>query len=211
MCPQEERKVKPGTLAGYCQAVSRGLKFLASRGKDTDDGQAYLRSLTARYQREAAASAKTWQELSWANKWLHWQEILKVVKDQEETYESQIRQLDRAVESQKYAALLLYTVVPPGRAKEYRTLKFQYHPGPLTLTENAGNVLHFGPQVAMLQITEYKNSKHLGAQNIDLSAIDFFVKHLEGFLERDRPHLLRGNTDHGYLFVVSISIMQLIM
>ena len=77
---QEERKRKPGTLAGYCQALTRGLKYLAAaQGVDTNEAQAYIRALNSRFQREAAATQKTWQELSSANKWLHWEEVLKVV------------------------------------------------------------------------------------------------------------------------------------
>ena len=77
-----------------------------------------MRCLTSRFQKEAQASPKSWQQLSWEKKWLHWEEILQVVKEQQEEYESQVRPLNRAVESQKYAVLLLYTALPPGRAKE---------------------------------------------------------------------------------------------
>lgn len=199
---QEERKIKPGTLAGYCQAITRGLKFLSAMGKETDVAQEYLRSVTTQFQKEAAANTKTWQELSWQNKWLHWEEILKVVKDQRSEYESQVRPLSRAVESQKYLVLMFYTMVPPGRAKEYRTLTIEQHSGPFQPTCKGSNVLHYGPQVAMLQVGEYKNSKTLGTQHIDVSTIDILRVHLDDYLERDRPLLLRGNTEHGYLFVV---------
>ena len=64
------------------------------------------------------------------------------------------------------------------------------------------NVLHYGPQVAILEVGEYKNSKFLGTQHIDLSSIDYLTAHLEDFLEKDRPLLLKGGGDHGHLFVV---------
>ena len=205
---QEERKRKPGTLAGYCQALTRGLKYLAAaQGVDTNEAQAYIRALTSRFQREAAATQKTWQELSWANKWLHWEEVLKVVEAQQDLYETQLRPMDRAAESQKYMALLLYTAVPPGRAKEYRTLKMQHHAGPFQSTgQGPSNILHYGPNVAMLQVGEYKNSKYMGVHNIDISTIDFLQSHLDDYLERDRPLLLRGHPDHSYVFVVRNSI-----
>ena len=204
---QEERKVQPGTLAGYCQVINMGLKFLAvQEGLETADAQQYIRSLTSRFQKEASTSPKSWQQLSWENKWLDWEEILKVVKDQQELYESQVRPLDRAVESQKYATLLLYTTVPPGRAKEYRTLRIQRHSGPFKSNgKDRSNLLHYGPQVAMLQVGEYKNAKHLGTRHIDLVPVEVLTSHLHDFLERDRPLLLKGNPDRGYLFVVSNS------
>ena len=180
------------------------LKYLAVQGTETDEAQAYLRALTNRFQKEAAATTKSWQELSWENKWLHWEEVLKVVKAQRDVYEEQLRPMDRASESEKYTVLLLYTAVPPGRAKEYRTLKLQRHSGPFKPTsQGPANILHYGPNVVLLQLGEYKNSQYLGTQNIDISTIEYIQPHLEDFLERDRPLLLRGEPDHSYLFVVS--------
>ena len=57
----------------------------------------------------------------------------------------------------------------------------------------------------MLQVGEYKNAKHLGTRHIDLVPVEVLTSHLNDFLERDRPLLLKGNPDRGYLFVVSNS------
>lgn len=112
--------------------------------------------------------------------------------------------MNRAVESQKYAVLLQYTALPPGRAKEYQTLKLQRHAGPYISDgkEHHTNILHYGPRVAILEVGKYKNSKFLGMRHIDLSSIDYLTAHFEDFLEKDRPLLLRGGSDHGHLFVV---------
>ena len=130
------------------------MKYLAAtKGMETDEAQAYLRTLTNTFQKEAAAGHKTWQELSWGKKWLHWEEILKVLKAQQDIYESQLGPMERATESQKYMALLLYTAVPPGRAKEYRTLKLERHAGPFQSNgPTPANILHYGPMVTMMQV-----------------------------------------------------------
>jgi hypothetical protein len=67
----------------------------------------------------------TWQHLSQASKWLHWKEVLAVVKQQREVYEAAATSLCRAREGLRYAVLLLYTCLPPGRSLEYRMLQFR--------------------------------------------------------------------------------------
>ena len=50
-------------------SITKALKFLAVEvDKDTDEAQAYVRCLTNRLQKEAQASPKSWQQLSWGKK-----------------------------------------------------------------------------------------------------------------------------------------------
>ncbi len=188
-----------------------GLKYLqAERRGSTDKAQSYVRELVKRYQLQAAGDrAKSWQELSARKKWLHLEEILQVVKTQREAYESQIDPALRARESQDYAVLLLYTAIPPGRAKEYRTLQLQVHKaGELMHVVHQGkrdNALHISEDgaSALLHLQDFKNVCSTGRQTVDLSTTDYLLSHLHDFVCRDRTFLLRGNSSHNYLFVVS--------
>jgi hypothetical protein len=55
------------------QAITRALKFPAvHEDKDINGAQTYMRYLTSRFQKEAQASRKSWQQLSWEKKRLHW-------------------------------------------------------------------------------------------------------------------------------------------
>ena len=161
----------------------------------------YLRQLTNSYQKKARKERPTWQQLSAANKWLHWEEVLEVVKVQHETMESQVKPALRAPESQKYTVLLLYCAVPPGRAQEYRTLKVQLGTTPHQPTTGMENIMHYGPQT-ILELGSFKNRENFGHQVIDISHIEFLVSHLGDYIKKDRPILLKSNTDHGFLFMV---------
>lgn len=200
---QEERGNQPGTIAAYCQVLTRGLKYLASKGEDAAEGLEYLKGLTTRYQRQAEtgkSASNSWQRLSQNKKWLHWEEVLEVLKLQRAVYEVQHTPVAKASESQKYLALLLYCVVPPARAEEYRTLKIRHGTRPGTKITKE-NVLHFGTTM-VLELAEFKTSKSVGVQTIDISEYEFLTSHLDAFITRERASLLKGDTDHGFLFMV---------
>ena len=127
--------------------------------------------------------------------------VLEVVKVQHETMESQVKPALRAPESQKYTVLLLYCAVPPGRAQEYRTLKVQLGTTPHQPTTGMENIMHYGPQT-ILELGSFKNRENFGHQVIDISHIEFLVSHLGDYIKKDRPILLKSNTDHGFLFMV---------
>ena len=179
----------------------------------TDQTQWQLRGYINKHQRDAECHrAKSWQELSAKNKWLHWEEVIEVVRCQREEYESETRPDLRAVLSQDYAQLLLYTSLPPGRAEEYRTLRLKVYTGsetvcPATTSTERTNVLHMsenGSQ-ALMEIGKHKTVSSAGRQLIDLRSTDYLVAHLLDYVHKDRPLLLQGREDHGYLFMVSHS------
>jgi hypothetical protein len=61
---QNERKSGPGNLIAYLTAVIRAVKYIQCPGSEE--------------------ILDTWQHLSQASKWLHWKEVLAVVKQQRE-------------------------------------------------------------------------------------------------------------------------------
>ena len=178
----------------------------------TQEAKTFLRSVVNISEREAENSRdKTWQDLSGKKKWLHWEEVIKVVKQQRDDYESETEAKLRAKESQNYAILLIYTMIPPGRGEEYRTLKVhmcdsateESHRG-----KSLTNVLHISQDgsTAKLQIGKYKTNSYMGQQTIDISGIDPLVPHLLDYIQVDRQVLLQGKKDHHFLFMVSIML-----
>ena len=201
--------MQPGTISGYCQAFNRGLKYLVAQDVDAEESLAYVRELTNTYQKQATKGHQSWQQLSRANKWLHWEQVLEVMKAQREVYESQIKPELRAFESQRYAALLLYCAVPPARGEVYRTLKIRINSEPAE-TSGSENILHYGrEQMFVLELGKFKNSKHMGVQNIDISNIEFLTSHLHDYINRDRPILLKDSIDHSFLFMVGEEYFEL--
>ena len=201
-------------MTAYCQAFLHGLKFLQAEGcASTDQTQWQVRGYINKYQRDAECHrAKSWQELSAKNKWLHWEEVIEVVRCQREEYESETRPDVRAALSQDYAQLLLYTSLPPGRAEEYRTLQLKLYTGsetvcPATTSTEPKNILHMSENgsEALLQIGKHKTVSSAGRQLIDLRSTDDLVAHLLDYIHKDRPLLLQGREDHDYLFMVSHS------
>ena len=167
----------------------------------------YVRELTNDYQKKASKERPTWQQLSAANKWLHWEEVLEVVKVQNQAMESEVKPTLRAPQSQKYTILLMYCAVPPGRAQEYRTLKLQVGTSPQQSPSGTENILHFGVQV-VLELGSFKNRKHMGLQAIDITQIEFLVSHLDEYIRRDRPVLVNSKTDHGFMFMVRLHMQN---
>lgn len=158
-------------------------------------------------QKAENARPKTWQDLSASNKWLHWEEIIEVLKTQRDVYLSEIAPKARAQESQDYAQLLLYTAIPPARAQEYRTLQLRMlHTcdKPHSRSSTPVNILHISEDgsTGYLEIANYKNAAYSGRQIIDISNIDYLLSHLVDYVNKDRTLLLLGKKDHHFLFMV---------
>ena len=61
----------------------------------------------------------------------------------------------------------------------------------------------------VLELGKFKNSKHMGVQNIDISNIEFLTSHLHDYINRDRPILLKDSIDHSFLFMVGEEYFEL--
>ena len=159
---------------------------------------------------------RTWETLSKRKKWLHWEEVMEAVKSQRDAYEAASRGLPRAKESVRYALMLFYSCLPPGRAQEYRTLKFrrcrrdEMRPTAPTPENRKSNVLFITDEGdrASLYLGQFKTSKTRGAQKISLDELDYFLRHIHRYLTKHRPRLLALQSasnppQHDYLFVVS--------
>jgi hypothetical protein len=185
-----------------------GLKYIQdAKAICTEHAQRYTRKLVTRYKKEAEATRDhTWQDLAAKSKWLHWEEVIEVVKAQREAYETATSPQERARESQRYAQLLLYTTIPPGRAEEYRTLELNMGGNQTQMPHrHQRNILHVSQDghKAVLEIGKYKNSRYHGRQRLDISDVDYLVPHLLRYIKEDRPLLLQKRKDHLYLFMVS--------
>ena len=120
-------------LVAYITATIRVIKFF---GTDVpEDLLTTYRTWSSHYDRKRSAARRgmqTWQNLSQQSKWLHWKEVISVVREQREEYEAARTSI---AEDFRYAVLLFYTCLPPGRSKEYRCIQFRLHPTVPTPTE----------------------------------------------------------------------------
>lgn len=104
--------------------------------------------------------------------------------------------------------LLLYTVIPPGRGREYRELKFLYHDADIDLHAHGSkleNVLHFSEYYgkAVLNVADHKTSSAFSPQ--DITIMDpVFLTILNEYVTRYRCTDLRN---YDYLFKVSAVVM----
>ena len=207
----QESGSKPGTIAAYGQGLLHGIKYIeAVKCIRTEHAQKCVRQVIQQFQRKAEnAREKSWQDLSARKKWLHWEEIIVVLKAQRDTYLAEIAPKPRAQESQDYAQLLLYTAIPPGRAQEYRTLqlrRFDTCEKPHNRSSPPINILHISEDgsTGYMEIADYKDAAHSGRQIIDISNVDYMLSHLVDYVNKDRPVLLQGKKDHHFLFMVSM-------
>jgi hypothetical protein len=108
---------------------------------------------------------------------------------------------EKARESQEVLLAMLYTYLPPARGREYATMTVSDNQ---TLTGNCMYVDGEKLEAGML-ISHYKTERTYGPQSFILKGKEFrpLVKHLKIFLKQ-RQTLLRGNPDHGHLFIVSL-------
>jgi len=208
---QRQRKSSPGNLFSYCLCFSRVLRFLKSDTSKVKAVQGWCRS----YQKAYENKDRSWQRLSAQKKWLAWADVLQVVKQQKESYESSGGcELTRARESQKYTVLLLYTCIPPARSKEYRELKVTHTLSNLILWQPQDDpvsnwlVVQSDHSKAILYLGSHKTSRRTGPNKVELRSSDstgILFEQLLGFVFHDRDILLRGSrspeTNH-WLFVV---------
>ena len=164
-------------------------------------------------------AAQSWQEMSDKKKWLHWEEILEVVKKQRLAFESAQPGLPVAQESVRYLALLFYTCLPVARSKEYRLLTYQtcldenLKKSVPTPTNKDTNVLFISETASSmgLYFGAYKTKSSLGPQKILLQTehallMDHIIEYLykQRSVLRDQPGGSQG--EESFLFLVSYLI-----
>ena len=200
----------------YIQVAQRAVRHTAP-AQQSEVQQTYrkwIRNYDGEKQKDEAE--RTWENLSQQKKWLHWEEVIEVVKSQRDEYESASTGLTQAKESVRYALLLFYSCLPPSRAQEYRTLKFErcrqddLRPTASTPENKKSNVLFITDEGdrAALYLESFKTSKTRGAQKISLDDLGYFLRHVHRYLTKHRPRLLALQSasnppQHDYLFVVS--------
>ena len=212
---QKERKSTPGNSITYLTAALRAVAYNGSAPAGV--AETYRKwSAHLSHKRDVDRKARqSWEELSSQSKWLHWKEVVEVVKEQRDEYERACSALARAREGLRYAVLLLYTCLPPGRSLEYRTLTFQrcecreLIPCVPTPADPTLNVLYTADDRRQggLYLGAFKTVGSAGAQKISLGdAHGYFLAHIDRYIDRLRPRLLRLQPEeerkHAYLFVV---------
>ena len=99
-----ERQSSSGNQFAYCLSFLRAMRYLKSDSDTIKTVQQWCRT----YQKAYECKDRSWQRLEAEGKWLAWDAVLEVLKQQRELYESSGPcELTRAQESQKYTVLLL--------------------------------------------------------------------------------------------------------
>ena len=135
-------------------------------------------------------------------------EVLDAVRLQKELFERATGSRRRAQESQKLLAVLFYTALPPGRAKEFQTLHVATHdtlPRPVVDQERP-NRLHIttdGTQ-AYLLLADYKTHKCYGDHFVPLHEDTPLLRHIAVHLNYHRKFLLGTEQQSTFLFLVSM-------
>ena len=145
-----------------------------------------------------------------------------MVTEQRERFEGAKGALAQAKESMRYAVLLFYTCLPPGRALEYRTLRYTTCtredlrvdvPTPPAVADNMLFITADGTEGG-IYLGTFKTKKSAGVQRLPLSG-QHFLQHIRRYIDRHRGRLLGLNTtesdaseplEHDYLFVVSVCV-----
>eukprot|EP00731_Ephydatia_muelleri_P035037 Em0093g6a len=101
---ENERQSSSGNQFAYCLSFLRAMRYLKSDSDTIKTVQQWCRT----YQKAYECKDRSWQRLEAEGKWLAWDAVLEVLKQQRELYESSGPcELTRAQESQKYTVLLL--------------------------------------------------------------------------------------------------------
>ena len=190
---QVERSASPGNIMAYIQAAQRGVWFLDRETSDPvyEMFKSWMRDYSTKC--ESQRGYQSWEDLSSCSKWLHWEEVIEIVKIQKEAYESTPPGIHQERESLQYT--LLFLPSPPGRPQEYRTLSFKMRITAPTPHDPLSNVLFITNDVcrAALHIGRYKTSNSK------------VISHLY-ILTKHRPLLLQLTAawegEHNYIFVV---------
>ena len=196
---QNERQSSSGNQFAYCLSFLRAMRYLKSDSDTIKTVQQWCRTYQKAYERKD----RSWQRLEAEGKWLAWDAVLEVLKQQRELYESSGPcELTRAQESQKYTVLLLYCSIPPARSKEYRELRVTFSRQNLATWDPVSNaasnwlVVQNDHSRALLYLGAHKTSRKTGPNRIQLNSTDstkVVLGQLVDFVCRDRDVLLRGN------------------
>ena len=135
-------------------------------------------------------------------------EVLATVGKSKARYEAETNERQKAVLSQKYLALLLYTEIPPQRAKEYQTMVLRVfkkgrlpRPGKADPTMPNSLCITDDGSEGYLQIADYKTCKTHGEDYVPLEDAPIFFRHLFHHLSVHREVLVTDSSVK-HLFVV---------
>ena len=138
----------------------------------------------------------------------HRDDILAAVKKQRGTFDEAAGTKRKALESQRLLALLFYTALPPGRAKEFHTLHYRVHDTihQPTVDPQMPNCLHItgNGKEAYILLGDYKTHKTYGDHFLPLHPNGQLLRHLAVHLNNHRPALVGDNSGTA-LFLVSPS------
>ena len=134
--------------------------------------------------------------------------ILAAVREQRQVFEGATGAQRQAQESQKLLAVLFYTALPPGHAKEFQTLHMAVHddlPWPAVDPERP-NCLHItaNGRRDYLLLADYKTHKSYGDHFLPLDEGSLVLRHLAVHLNDHRKELLGPEQHSTVLFLVSI-------
>lgn len=129
-----------------------------------------------------------------------------MVKQLYDDYEDAIG-IDRAEKCQVLLILMFYTMIPPGRGKEYREMLLEVHQGPIDLRCSQGNnVLHYSDEDgnATLCVVDHKTANSHRPQIIDVPRDKTCLDVLRDYLFKHRQQLIKAtkapkNTRHLFL------------
>ena len=204
------------------------MRYLKSDSDTIKTVQQWCRTYQKAYERKD----RSWQRLEAEGKWLAWDAVLEVLKQQRELYESSGPcELTRAQESQKYTVLLLYCSIPPARSKEYRELRVTFSRQNLATWDPVANaasnwlVVQNDHSRALLYLGAHKTSRKTGPNRIQLnfhrlyqsctgSTGRFCMSGQRRLTERQRPSrhnrlAVSGNLNlHACMLYIIITIMM---
>jgi len=131
---------------------------------------------------------------------------LEAVRKQRGAFDETAGPRRKAQESQRLLALLFYTALPPGRAKEFHTMHYQVHdtlPRP-TVDPTMRNCLHItgDGREAYILLGDYKTHKTYGDHYLPLERNGQLLRHLAVHLNNHRPILAEAHSGTA-LFIVS--------
>lgn len=142
--------------------------------------------------------------------------MLKVVQRCRDAFANEALRRRKAERSQELLAVLMYTALTPGRCREYTTLDFKVHEGPLppptVAHSDSPNCIHIaaGGDEARMVLSEHKTTRHHGCDHIILSGDSPLLGHMIQHIQAYRPILARRQW-HKRLFVVSADTERVVM
>ena len=156
---------------------------------------------SSHYYRKQTAQRQTWEELSRKSKWLHWQEIIDVLRMQRESYEVPPDVVSPKYKS-AYGIRYFYSTHLCHQGMLLNSLIFEWcehshlFPTLPTPSDTEKNVLYIATDdyVARLYLGSFKTLKTAGTQKIILSkSHQYFIRQIQKYLKNIRPRLLCGD------------------